>query len=471
MNRKLQVIKYITSDFLSAFLAWGLFFVYRKYSVDHNVLNHLNQIFSDKNLYLGLVIIPTFWVILYIFIGTYRKIYRKSRLKELEQTLLITLIGVIFIFFTLILDDIIVSYKSYYESFLVLFTLQFSLTYLFRFILTSITAYKIHNGIIGFNTLLVGSNGNAISLYNEMRNNDKSSGNKFIGFVNVIPYKKYKLEEILPHLGTYKDLKTIIKQRNVEEVIIAIEPNEHYKVENIITELEDTNVVIKILPVMQDILMRSVKTTGIFNKPLIQIPSDLMPIWQQSLKRILDIIISAICLIVLSPVFVFVAIGIKVTSKGPVFYLQERIGYKGKPFIMHKFRSMYDNAENGQPMLSSENDDRITPFGKFLRKVRLDEIPQFYTVLKGDMSLVGPRPERQYFIDKIVERAPQYRLLHKIKPGITSWGQVKFGYASTVNEMIKRLEFDLLYIENMSLAMDTKILFYTILIVLQGRGK
>ena len=222
---------------------------------------------------------------------------------------------------------------------------------------------------------------------------------------------------------------------------------------------------------MQDIIFGSVKVSGIFHTPLIEISPDLMPVWQQSIKRVIDIIVSLFAMILLVPIYLLTAVGVKMSSKGSILFSQERIGKEGKPFMMHKFRSMYADAESRGPQLSSDDDPRITKFGKFIRKVRLDEIPQFYTVLKGEMSIVGPRPERQFYINQIVKKAPHYRLLMKIKPGITSWGQVKFGYASNIEEMIDRLRYDILYLENMSIAMDFKILIYTVLIVLQGRGK
>lgn len=470
MNKTLQVAKYVISDYLTALIAWSLFFTYRKTSVDNTFNPSVADVLKDPNFYIGILFIPLFWMFLYIVVGTYRKIYRRSRLKELGQTIVITLFGTIVIFFTLILDDIIVDYRSYYLLFLVLAGLHFVFTYIPRLVITTLTNNKIHNRVIGFNTLIIGCNGHAFAVYNELENQLQSSGNRFIGFVDAGLCKHNLLEAYLPHLGAFKDLKKIIQENKIEEVIIAIERSEKGTIERIFAEIEDSEVVIKISPIMQDILMGVVKTSSIFS-PLIEIAPDIMPAWQQSVKRMMDILVSSLAMFFLIPVYIGTAIGVKLSSRGPVFYRQQRIGIKGKPFLMIKFRSMFMDAEKGTPMLSSKDDPRITRFGKIMRQYRLDEIPQFFSVLKGDMSLVGPRPERQFFIDQIVARMPHFRLLMKIKPGITSWGQVRFGYAENVDQMIERARFDLIYLENMSIAMDIKILIYTILIVIQGRGK
>src|SRR5574344_46650 len=472
MNKTIQTAKYIFFDILSALIAWAALFLFRKYNMESTSFIDVNQVFSDTNFWQGIIIIPIAWVCLYTIQGTYKNVYRKSRLKELQDTAFASILGVVIIFFALMLDDEITSYRYYYISFLFLLLLHFSLTYLCRLIITSHTAHLVHTRQIGFPTLLIGSKDKAYNTFVDLDKQEIYSGNIFVGFVTVNGSINAQLAATIPHLGTMKEINKLIERYHIEEVIIAVEDYENNKLKEIIRMLDRCdNVIIKITPDLRDIILGSVKITSIFHSPLITINTRLMEEWQYSLKRIMDIILSLFALILLSPVFLVTTILVKCSSPGPIFYAQERVGYHGKPFKMHKFRSMYVNAEDAGPSLSSDNDPRITPFGRFMRKVRLDEIPQFFNVLRGTMSLVGPRPERQYFINQIVERAPEYLLLQKIKPGITSWGQVKYGYAENVDEMVERLRYDLLYLENMSIATDVKILLYTVIIICQGRGK
>lgn len=449
-----------------------MFFFYRKLSIEHNRFDDVNLVFQDRNFWWGIVLLPIAWCCFYAILGTYKNVFRKARLKELQMTFWASLIGVIVIFFALLLDDNIYSYRTYYVSFLMLFVLHFALTYIGRLCITSRTARLIHTRKIGFPTLLVGSGEKAYNTYLDLDSQAVYSGNLFVGFIKVNGYTDERLAQAMPYLGDTEAINSLIEKYNIEEVIFAIDDHDDTKITQIIRLLDSRDdVILKITPNMRDIVYGSVKLNSIFHSPLITINPRPMEEWQYSVKRLMDILLSLLALVLLSPVFLVTAIIVKCTSPGPIFYAQERIGYRGKPFKMHKFRSMYVDAEASGPALSSDDDPRITPFGRIMRKYRLDEIPQFYNVLKGTMSLVGPRPERQYFIDKIVERAPEYMLLHKVKPGITSWGQVKYGYAENVDEMVERLRYDLLYLENMSLATDIKILLYTVLIIFQGRGK
>lgn len=275
----------------------------------------------------------------------------------------------------------------------------------------------------------------------------------------------------LPQLGAIQDMSAVVRDKNIEEVIIAIESSQHGILNEIINELEGVAVRIRIIPDMYDILSGSVKMTHLFGTPLVEVNTSIMPEWQFAVKRLMDLFVCISILLLFWPVYLFIAIAVKLDSKGPIFYNQQRIGFRGKPFYIHKFRTMRLDAEQSGPQLSGQHDDRRTKIGKILRKYRMDELPQVWNVIVGEMSLVGPRPERQFFIDQIVQKAPHCKHLLKVRPGITSWGQVKYGYAENVDQMVERLKFDIIYIENMSLALDFRILFYTVWVVVKGRGK
>ncbi len=472
MNKKLQAFKYLSFDFLAAVTAWVLFFTFRKFYIEHDP-DWYNNLIYNKKFYIGSALIPISWCIVYYLQGNYDMPYRRSRLNEAANTFLTSLVGVLILFFVLLLDDEVNNYRNYYKSIAVLFTLHFLLTAIPRFVLSTITNSRIHNRKMGFNTLLIGSNENAWNIYNEIEGLKKGNGNIFRGFIHIDERNGFseKLLKTVPHLGELSDLTRVIKSHHVEEIIVALESSEHNAIQHILNDTLDLDVKVKLIPDVYDILSGSVKFTSVIHAPLIEVNREVVPRWQVNAKRIFDVCFSLFVIIGFSWFYLLLSIIVKLTSKGPVIFSQERLGLNGQPFKIYKFRSMYIDAEKNGPALSSTHDPRITPFGRFLRKTRLDEFPQFFNVFFGQMSIVGPRPERRFFVDQIVVKAPHYKHLHRVRPGITSWGQVKFGYAENVDEMIERLKYDLLYTENMSLMVDIKIIIYTLLIVVQGRGK
>ena len=465
MTDRQRAILFVCVDLITAATVWFLFYYYRITAIEEK-----QELVFKGNFYIGLVLIPLFWVLLYTIQGTYHNIRRIYRLLTLKLTFFATLIGSIVIFFGLILNDFVDSYTQFYTMLFVFVGLHFTITLFPRMIFTTIHVKKIHKGAKGFNTIIIGGSQKALDILEDIKNLKQNPGYKFVGYVNINGNDKM-LEGHMEYLGHIDDIHKILAETEVEEAIIALESSDHERLKGIITNLSGYDIKISTVPDAYDILAGQVKMNSIFGALLLNVTPTSMPDWQFSTKRLIDISVSLIAMIILIPFYLFISILVKASSKGPIFFKQERIGKHGETFQIVKFRTMVDNAEKNGPQLSSSNDSRITKVGKFLRKTRLDEFPQFWCVFVGDMSLVGPRPERQFYIDQIASKDPQYLYLHKVRPGITSWGQVKFGYAENVEQMVQRMKYDLLYIRNMSLALDLKIMFYTIAIIFKGTGK
>lgn len=426
-RKKYQLI-YMLVDLISSVLIWGTFLIFRWMVYDGRMFSVDTILVPMFNFYMPLFLYPLGCLCVYYLSGYYLRPLRKPYARELRRTFVSAMIISLGAFFLIIMDDPVgTDYQRYTMSLVVLFVIQFVGSYIPRLLVTHI-AHKLDS--------------------------DAPRRYTICSMAEVAEFEKAHAQQ--PYDEVILDLNSKTRENDIYMIINRLYP---------------ANVEIYVVPNLYEMLTGAAMIAAVGDQPLIPITEHKMSDSELCMKRAFDIVVSAVMLVVLFPVYLVVSLLVWFTSEGPIFYKQERIGLHGIPFDIIKFRTMRVHAENGTPQITLDNDDRVTKVGKYLRKYRLDELPQFWNILRGDMSIVGPRPERRYFIDQIEQVAPYYCMIYKIRPGLTSWGPIRVGYTDTLEKMIRRLNYDIVYIENMSIRLDFRIMFYTLGVIFNGKGQ
>lgn len=456
MSRRKQQLKYLFADILSALIVWLCFLGFRWLVYEGRVFDASEVLVPAFNFYPPLFLYPLYCIFIYYMSGYYLRPFSKTLPREFAVTFLSAAVISLGAFFVIIINDKVDSYQNYLYSLLVLFSLQLLISYIPRMCITRHTLKRYEHGELAKRTIVVGDGEIVKIVVDDLK---KQSFD-------------YKLEECI----TEKELLRRIKKRqnlNCETIVLAYDndvTDQHLY--SVIGQLYPLGVEICYTPRLFDVLNGTVKITRPEFRPMVNITQYNISSWIITCKRMFDIVVSALGLLILSPFLLAIGVLIKLTSAGPIIYKQERLGHYGRKFMIYKFRTMIDNAESDNiPHLTETNDPRITPLGKWLREYRIDELPQLWNVLKGDMSIVGPRPEREYYIKQIMEKAPYYCLIYKLRPGLTSWGPIKVGYTDTLEKMIERTNYDIIYMENLSPWLDLKIMWLTVAVIAKGKGQ
>ncbi|HEY6626842.1 MAG TPA: sugar transferase, partial [Ignavibacteriaceae bacterium] len=429
------------------------------------------RILIMPEVFLPMIVMYIYWLIIFTFFGMYRTWFAASRFDEISTLFKTTFVGIFILFLLIFISDFLDGVESSNRILIFIYwILLFVFVSIGRLFIRSFQRRLLIKGIGRRNALIVGFNSKAHEVHDQILEHP-ALGLDVEAYVAVNSENVGKNYKNVRVRGSLDELLDIVYKTHAAEVIIALEKEDHDLLVDIISKLENKGIGLKIVPDLYEILSGQARTSQLYGIPLIDIMPELMPEWEKKLKRISDVVISLIILVLTLPLNIFVALAIRLDSKGPVLFKQERIGMNNKNFTIYKFRSMYLDAEKiTGPVWSTKDDPRVTRVGKIMRKLRIDEIPQFFNVLKGEMSLVGPRPERSYFVEQLSLQIPYYKRRLKVRPGITGWAQVKHKYDESIEDVKVKLRYDLFYIENMSLRMDIKILARTILVVLFGKG-